>query len=76
MLTKADGNAAETKHRNRQTETDTSGATTMNMTTDRNDQPRNKGSFFGEWMLHLALVVAVVGALVERGIAMSGGMIV
>ena len=48
----------------------------MHMTTDRNDQPRNKGSFFGEWMLHLALVVAVVGALVERGIAISGGMIV
>jgi hypothetical protein len=29
-----------------------------------------------EWVYQLALVVAVVSALVERGIAMSGGMIV
>jgi cytochrome c biogenesis protein ResB len=50
----------------------------MNTTTERNDQSRGmrKYSFFGEWMLHLALVVIVVGALVERGIALSGGTIV
>jgi hypothetical protein len=29
-----------------------------------------------EWFFQLALVVAVVGALVERGIALSGGTIV
>jgi hypothetical protein len=29
-----------------------------------------------EWVFQLALVVAVVSALVERGIAMSGGVIV
>jgi hypothetical protein len=51
----------------------------MNMTTERNDQPRGMRKysfFFGEWMLHLALVIVVVGALVERGVALSGGAIV
>jgi hypothetical protein len=47
-------------------------------TTCKHDQ-RTNGRFsflLEEWFYQLALVVAVVSALVERGIAMSGGVIV
>ena len=48
------------------------------MTNSKHDQRKNgRFSFLlEEWVYQLALVVAVVSALVERGIAMSGGMIV
>jgi hypothetical protein len=51
----------------------------MSTTTTARHEQRKNGRFsflFEEWVFQLALVVAVVGALVERGIAMSGGMIV
>jgi hypothetical protein len=50
----------------------------MNMTTDRSHQDRKSSRFsfvFEEWMAQLVLVVAVIGVIVERGIAMSGGTI-
>ena len=48
----------------------------MNMTTDRSNQNRKPARFvFEEWMAQLVLVVAVIGAVVERGISLGGGMI-
>ena len=50
----------------------------MNMTTDRSHQNPKSGRFsflFEEWTAQLVLVVAVIGVLVERTIAISGGTI-
>jgi len=42
-----------------------------------NERKNGRFSFLlEEWVYQLALVVAVVGAIVERGIALSGGVIV
>ena len=51
----------------------------MNTMTNTKHGQRNPGRFSfltEEWVFQLALVVAVVGALVERAIAISGGTIV
>jgi len=51
----------------------------MSPMTNSQTTQRKSGRFsflMEEWVYQLALVVAVVSALVERGIAMSGGMIV
>jgi len=51
----------------------------MSPMTNSQTTQRNSGRFsflMEEWVFQLALVVAVVSTLVERGIAMSGGMIV
>ena len=48
------------------------------MTNSQHEQRKNSRFSFllEEWVYQLALVVAVVGALVERAITMSGGYIV
>jgi hypothetical protein len=52
----------------------------MNTTTTLTQNGQRKSNRFSflmeEWVFQLALVIAVVSALVERGIAMSGGTIV
>jgi hypothetical protein len=51
----------------------------MNTITNSKQDQRRNGRFsflLEEWFYQLALVIAVVSALVERGIAMSGGMMV
>jgi hypothetical protein len=55
------------------------GDKTMNTMTNSQHDQRKNGRFsflLEEWVYQLALVVAVVAALVERSIAMSGGVIV
>jgi hypothetical protein len=55
----------------------TTTTTTTTKTLGKNDQRKSRFSFLlEEWVFQLALVVAVVSALVERGIAISGGTIV
>jgi hypothetical protein len=49
----------------------------MNTTTTSTKTRKSRFSFLlEEWVFQLALVVAVVSALVERGIAISGGAII
>jgi hypothetical protein len=53
---------------------------TTNTNTTSNSKPEQRKSRFSflleEWVYQLALVVVIVGAIVERGIALSGGHIV